>query len=193
MTFAGGLRIWFIAIWSLSIIGFTVSVIQFFRTRRETVQQQIGPLPTPITLLNVIVLVVLLMRVGKFSVGESVVWTLIRILGLGLSLYGMILLPWTMQTLDRFGLPGAGILLDHELVTSGPYQFLRHPGYSAFLALLLGTALGMLNWLLLVLWPIGFTGAFLSSRAEERLLNEKFGQDYKEYAQGTSRFIPGIW
>lgn len=31
MTFAGVLRIWFIAIWSLSILGFFVSVIQFFR------------------------------------------------------------------------------------------------------------------------------------------------------------------
>jgi protein-S-isoprenylcysteine O-methyltransferase Ste14 len=193
MTFVDVLRIWFIAVWSLSIVGFLVSVIQFFRLQRKSVQQQIGPLPTPITLLNIIVLAILLMRVGKISVGESIFWTLIRILGLGLSLYGMILLPWTMQKLDRFGLPGAGILQDHELVTSGPYQLVRHPGYSAYLALWLGTALGMLNWLLLVLWPIGLTGAFLSSHAEEKLLRDKFGQDYREYAQDTSRFIPGIW
>lgn len=193
MTFADLLRIWFIAIWSLSILGFLVSVIQFFRVQRESVKQQIGPLPTPITLLNLIVLAVLLMRVGIIPVGESIIWTLVRILGLGLSLYGMILLPWTMQTLDRYGLPGAGILQDHEILTSGPFQFVRHPGYSAYLALWLGTALGMMNWLLLVLWPIGITGAFLSSRAEEKLLCDTFGQDYREYARDTSRFIPGVW
>ena len=113
--------------------------------------------------------------------------------GVGLSLYGLAILPWTVRTLGRLAAPGPAVFRDHDLVTSGPFRLVRHPGYSAILAIFLGTALGTLNWLLLALWPLVVVGTYLSSRAEERLLREKFGKAYRKYAQQTHRFIPGIW
>jgi protein-S-isoprenylcysteine O-methyltransferase Ste14 len=193
MTFANVVRWFFIAIWGLSIIGFLAAVVRFFRTEREAVDRQIGPLPTPLTLLNLVAVVILLTGVGAIDADDSAGWLVVQVVGLGLSLYGLVMLPWTMQTLDRQGIPGVALLEDHALVTSGPYQLVRHPGYSAFLALWLGTALATLNWLLLVLWPLVIVGAYLSSRAEDRLLREEFGKEYEAYAQGTNRFVPGLW
>jgi protein-S-isoprenylcysteine O-methyltransferase Ste14 len=46
---------------------------------------------------------------------------------------------------------------------------------------------------LLALWPLGVAGAFLSSRAEEKLLRQEFGTRYDEYAEQRNRFIPGLW
>lgn len=74
-----------------------------------------------------------------------------------------------------------------------PATLVRHPGYSAILAIFLGTALGTLNWILLALWPLVVVGTYLSSRAAEKLLREKFGKAYRQYAQQTYRFVPGIW
>lgn len=51
----------------------------------------------------------------------------------------------------------------------------------------------MLNWILLALWPVAAAGTFLTLRAEEELLHDKFGTPYEEYAQETNRLIPGLW
>jgi protein-S-isoprenylcysteine O-methyltransferase Ste14 len=104
------------------------------------------------------------------------------------------MLPWAMRTLGQMGAPGVGVFEDHELITSGPYRFLRHPGYSATLALWLGAALGTLNWLLLVLWPLMVALLFMVGiRPEEALLHERFKADYEEYVRQTSRLIPRVW
>jgi len=192
MTLADGVRLWFIAIWILAVVGFLANLIRF-RAQREAVEQQAGPLPTPMSIFNFIVLLIVLTRIGELAIDSLIGWVLLRVLGIGLSLYGLAMLSWTVRTLGTLGAPGPAILRDHELITSGPFRLVRHPGYSAILAIFLGTALGTLNWLLLALWPLVVAGTFLTSRAEERLLREKFGTAYEEYAQQTSRFVPGVW
>jgi protein-S-isoprenylcysteine O-methyltransferase Ste14 len=81
----------------------------------------------------------------------------------------------------------------HRVVASGPYAFVRHPGYAGPLIghLALPIALGSL-WGVL---PALLGGAFLTLRAtwEERTL-ERDLPGYREYeARVRSRFIPGIW
>lgn len=189
MTLVDGIRLWFMAIWSLSIIG-TVAAFVRFRAHRRNVEQQVGPLPTPMGILQILVFVILVTGIGELSGASAAGWLIVRVLGIGLSLYSLGMLLWAGQTLGRFGAPGPAVFRDHELITSGPYQLVRHPGYSAIQAIILGTALGMLNWLILALWPVAAGATYLNSRAEERLLREKFGVAYEEYAQARSRFIP---
>ena len=192
MTLIDGVRLWFIVVWSVAIVGFLVSAVKF-RSRQDNVEEQAGPLPTPLSIFNFIVLLLLLTRTGEIATDNATGWMLLRVVGVGLSLYGLALLPWTVRTLGRLAAPGPAVLKDHELITAGPFQLVRHPGYSAILAIFLGTALGTLNWILLVLWPLVLAGTFLTSRAEERLLREKFGADYDDYAEQTNRLIPGPW
>jgi protein-S-isoprenylcysteine O-methyltransferase Ste14 len=78
----------------------------------------------------------------------------------------------------------------HTLVVAGPYRYVRHPFY-VFTALF---AMGML--LLSALWPVallaGATFFLLAVRTplEEAKLIERFGDEYRAYAQRTGRFIP---
>jgi protein-S-isoprenylcysteine O-methyltransferase Ste14 len=189
VTLAEGVRLWFIVIWSLSIVGSLAAFIQF-RSRRAAVEKQVGPLPTPMGILQIVVLPILLTRIGEISASSSAGWLIVRVLGIGLSLYSLGMLLWVGRTLGRFGAPGPAVFRDHELITSGPYRLVRHPGYSAIQAIVLGAALGTLNWLILALWPVAVIATYLNSRAEERLLREKFGTAYEEYAQQKNRFIP---
>ena len=113
-------------------------------------------------------------------------------LGVGLSLYYIILLSWTVRTLGRFLVPGLAVYSDHELVTSGPFRWVRHPLYSSALALWLGAALGTLNWLLLALWPLLLAAVLSDLPREEGMLRDKFGTAYDAYAARTGRLIPRI-
>jgi protein-S-isoprenylcysteine O-methyltransferase Ste14 len=120
-------------------------------------------------------------------------WLPVRFLGLALGLGGAGLLVWASVTLGRFLVHAATVFQDHVLIASGPYRFLRHPIYSGYLALLLGSALGTLNIWLLIFWPVSLLGILLQARAEEKLLELKFGEDYQSYAARTGQLLPRLW
>ncbi len=61
------------------------------------------------------------------------------------------------------------------------------------LALWLGAALGTLNWLLLVLWPLFALAIIRELPAEERMLRAKFGPAYEAYEARTGRLLPRLW
>jgi protein-S-isoprenylcysteine O-methyltransferase Ste14 len=78
-----------------------------------------------------------------------------------------------------------------ELVTTGPYAFVRHPLYSGLLFAILGSAIGQsVLWLL----PLIVYGPFFirSARREERLLSEQFPDRYRDYMKRTKMLLPFV-
>ena len=81
----------------------------------------------------------------------------------------------------------------HHVVDSGPYRWMRHPGYAGGLLAYIGMPLlldSRYAWLPMLL----FVGATLVRTAlEDRTLQEEL-PGYKEYAQKVRyRLVPGIW
>lgn len=89
-------------------------------------------------------------------------------------------------TLGRFLVPQAVVVKGHDLVTHGPYRFLRHPVYSGDPALLLGAALGTVNMLLLALWPVSALGTHFRTRQKDALLASAL-------PMRPTRGEPGAW
>lgn len=78
-----------------------------------------------------------------------------------------------------------------ELVTSGPYRFVRHPIYSGLLAGLLGTALvNNLTGLALVAILGGYF--YYCATVEERNLTAAFPTAYPAYRADTKMLIPFV-
>jgi len=130
-----------------------------------------------------------------FGVGEitEAGWLLPRLVGFAVGLCGAVLIVWAAVPLGRFLVHDAAVQEDHRLVTSGPYRFIRHPIYSGYLALLLGSAVATLNIWLLLLWPVSLLGILVQSGSEEQILRTRFGQEYERYVSRTGRFIPRLW
>lgn len=185
-------RLWFIGLFSLGLAG-TVTGYVRFRRHRGAVEQKVGPLPTPGPLVVATAgSLILLTGLGEIDGRLAAGWWVLRGAGVALSLYALVTLPLAARALGRFGVPGVAVLTDHGLITSGPFRLVRHPGYSAVLALWLGAALGTLNWLLLISWPVLLGVMLVISRDEEVLLRRKFGSSYDAYARRTGRFFPGL-
>ena len=79
------------------------------------------------------------------------------------------------------------------MITSGPYQFIRHPIYTAFIFILGSSLLTSANWLIGLAW-IGMTVVEVASRIgfEESLMLEYFGDGYREYMKKTGRLLPKL-
>ena len=116
----------------------------------------------------------------------------LRWLGAGFSIVALPLICWMFISLDKNVTDTVAIRKGHNLVTSGPYHWIRHPMYSfSFLALI-----GF--FLLSAIWFIGLTGILalillvVRTPLEEKKLIEKFGEEYREYIKVTNRFLPRI-
>jgi protein-S-isoprenylcysteine O-methyltransferase Ste14 len=80
------------------------------------------------------------------------------------------------------------------LVSSGVYRRVRHPMYTSIF--LYGVAQGLLlpNWVAGPACLAAFTLMFLARLGpEERMMEDRFGGDYREYRARSKRLIPGLW
>lgn len=115
----------------------------------------------------------------------------LRWAGVGIALLGFALLQWSQNTLGKNWSDTPRMMKDQLLITSGPYQFMRHPIYTAFLLILGSTLLISANWLIGLTW-IGMTVLEVASRIgfEENLMLEYFGEQYRTYMERTGRLLP---
>jgi len=114
--------------------------------------------------------------------------------GLGLILAAVALRVWTRAHLRGLYSGHVEVQAGHRLVQSGPYRFVRHPGYTGFLLMTLGVAIGYSSLIGLAAVPVLLLpGLAYRMKVEERLLTEQFGDDYRIYIHKSKKLIPGIW
>ncbi|HEX9139836.1 MAG TPA: isoprenylcysteine carboxylmethyltransferase family protein [Steroidobacteraceae bacterium] len=115
------------------------------------------------------------------------------VLGLLLTAVGALLAIAARTRLGGNWSAAAVIKEGHELVSSGPYAWVRHPMYcGAFLAAA-GTAFASGELRGVIALPLLLTGFWLKARAEERLLEQEFGARYDAYRHRVpGRILPAI-
>jgi protein-S-isoprenylcysteine O-methyltransferase Ste14 len=79
------------------------------------------------------------------------------------------------------------------LVETGPYRWIRHPIYTAYILNYIGGGLLSSN-LILTIVPVTMFSILVAIRMgkEEEVLKETFGQKYIEYMKCTGRLVPQI-
>ncbi len=81
----------------------------------------------------------------------------------------------------------------HTVQTSGPYQFVRHPGYLGALVYQLATPFLLGSWWAFIPMVLAVPFFIVRIVLEERLLRHGLA-GYREYTQQVSyRLIPGVW
>jgi protein-S-isoprenylcysteine O-methyltransferase Ste14 len=117
----------------------------------------------------------------------------LRWVGVTVALAGFALLQWAQVTLGKSWSDTPRMMKEQTLITSGPYQFIRHPIYTAFILILGSMLLISANWLIGLAW-MGMTIMEVASRIgfEESLMREYFGDEYREYMKKTGRLLPRL-
>jgi len=144
------------------------------------------------TIMLIGLLVVAALDAGRFR------WTEVPVALQAVGSFGFILcatwLLWVFRTnayLSRF----ARIQEDRgqQVITAGPYRYVRHPMYASMILFFLCVALILGSWWALV--PSAVLAILMTVRTalEDQMLQEEL-PGYKEYSQRVRyRLLPGIW
>jgi protein-S-isoprenylcysteine O-methyltransferase Ste14 len=116
----------------------------------------------------------------------------IRAAGLAVLVPATAATVWARVALGDMWSAAAVVKQGHALRTSGPYRMTRHPIYTGFLGMLVGTALtqGLGRWAAVLVAAAVILGVKI--RAEERLLSSEFPEAYERYRQQVPRLIPRL-
>lgn len=117
----------------------------------------------------------------------------IRYAGILVTLSGFILMNWSVIALDRQFSIDITIQENHQLVTHGPYKWIRHPRYLGIIIFLIGIALTFRSWGGIVI-AICLLPVFLwRIRDEEMLMHQEFGDEWISYKKRTAGLIPFLF
>jgi protein-S-isoprenylcysteine O-methyltransferase Ste14 len=87
--------------------------------------------------------------------------------------------------------PSLEIREQHELITRGIYGVIRHPMYASQWLLTLATPLLLQNWIAGLLNLVVFIPFYLLRvKAEEQMMLDSFGEQYREYMKNTGGVLP---
>jgi protein-S-isoprenylcysteine O-methyltransferase Ste14 len=106
---------------------------------------------------------------------------------------GIFFRSWAVWALHGFYTARLGIQPGHRLITTGPYGFVRHPGYLGEIASVLGMSLALSSLIGLAMTILLVPVLIRRIGTEEEMLLARFGDEYREYVQRTKRLIPGIY
>jgi protein-S-isoprenylcysteine O-methyltransferase Ste14 len=79
---------------------------------------------------------------------------------------------------------------NHQLATTGPYAWVRHPQYDGFVLIMFGFLLQWPTLITLVMFPILMVIYIRLAKKEERQVMIEFKEQYQIYMQNTPAFIP---
>lgn len=181
----------------LLMIGFGIS--GYFRRRADQSGEDISPEGEG-TLLLILrrisglgmwlsVLVFLInprwMAWSRFPLPVWLRWT-----ALGVMILCIPLLYWMFRSLGDNVTTTVAVREDHQLVTSGPYRWVRHPLYTIGFSFVISFSLMAANWFMLCMTAITLAIIMARTPIEEQKLLEEFGEEYREYMKRTGRYLP---
>ncbi len=122
---------------------------------------------------------------SKIGLPDSIRW-----LGVAIGILCVFGIYWLFSSIGSGITPTSATRKEHQLVTSGPYRWVRHPLYTVGSSMFIAFGMMADNWFIALLGILAFVGMAIRTPKEEANLIEKFGDEYREYMKRTGRFLP---
>lgn len=125
------------------------------------------------------------LRWAAFPLPDSVRWA-----GVVIAASGCLLCLWTHYALAGNFSPTLRIREAQTLVRGGPYRWVRHPMYTAFVLLFSGLLLLSAMWFPAFGLALMFVLMHYRTPREEQMMLDAFGEEYRRYMASAPRYLP---
>lgn len=146
--------------------------------------------PPVVSALSLIALVFAVFQIGTLDYLEE--YNSIRYIGLAVYLVFSWIQVWSFKTLGDSYSQDIMIKKNHELVTKGPFNIIRHPQYMCQILLDLGAAAATLSYVVGFLVLIEIPIYIMRASAEDKLLSKYFNERFSEYKKKSGFMFPFI-
>ena len=115
-------------------------------------------------------------------------------LGTLLAVFAIVIRHYSYKILGEYFSLKVVIKENHKLMTTGIYSRVRHPLYLGILIMYLGYITICFSICGLIVFVVFLLPAYINRiNTEEKVLMERFGEQYKDYMDVTHKLIPFIW
>lgn len=149
--------------------------------------------PPNIAALILVLTIVSVFHLGTLPAEFGEKFQLYRIIGLVMFVLFSWLQVWAYKTLGKNYAQDVVIMKEHNLVTSGLYQYIRHPQYLSQLLSDLGAGIALMSYLVVPLVLLIEIPLFIMRAvAEEKMMKKHFGDKFAAYKKQSGFMIPFI-
>lgn len=157
---------------------------------KEKPKTYLQTLPLFLSTIALVVLIVSLFQIGTLEYKTE--YQIFRVIGLAFYLIFSWVQIWATKVLGDNYSQDIAIKKSHQLITSGPFKFIRHPQYLSQILMDLGGAVATLSFILAPLVLIQIPFLFLRASLEDKLLEKHFSNTFKEFKKKTGMIFPFI-
>lgn len=120
-------------------------------------------------------------------------WALVSAAGAVPAVLGISLMLWAFLSFPAVS-PGHYVLPEQQVVTKGPYGWVRHPLYLAAFLIWVGLTIRFRSLASLLVTAVYVVPAYvIYIRSEEQMMREHFGEVYQAYAGRVGMLLPRSW
>ena len=119
--------------------------------------------------------------------GELTQW-----LGIILAIPPIFFLVWVHRHLDTQWSVALELQEEHNLITSGPYNRIRHPMYLGIFVYTIGLMLISSDLLVFIFFAFSIWVNYIRIPDEEQMMIDEFGDEYREYIKHSGKLFPRL-
>jgi protein-S-isoprenylcysteine O-methyltransferase Ste14 len=182
------------------IISFSIlyGIFEIFMSRRQKNQREISSAGDKGSIWLITISISLgywlSFIMASTKIGRIYHWNTFFITGSILVIIGLIIRIVSILTLKQQFTYTVTKIENHELIETGLYKNIRHPGYLGQLIIFLGISTCLSNWLSILLMIIPVLFGYLNRiKVEEKFMVKQMGQKYIDYQKRTKRLLPMIY
>jgi protein-S-isoprenylcysteine O-methyltransferase Ste14 len=131
---------------------------------------------------------------GVTKIGRVYHWNTFFEIGMALIGIGLLIRIHSILVLKQFFTYSVAQLENHQIIQTGLYKFIRHPGYLGQLIIFLGISISISNWCSITAMMLPVTLAYLYRiKVEERFMLAHLGDNYMSYQNRTKKLLPMVF
>lgn len=179
------------------IVFYGYLLVSAFSVKRTVERSRRSGLSWRLPVILTLIIFVVIVRIGSLQGYISAeIWpqTLaVELIADALTVLGMAIAVWARRTLSSNWSAAVVFKENHNLITDGPYAYVRHPMYTGLLTMFLAVAILVGQVVGFIVFAIAVFGLLIKARSEENLMLKHFPKEYSKYKERTKMIIPFVF